>query len=393
MFSIIEAGMEVSFLLGDGLVRSAIVKSKRHEDSGVELCRMCDLRTQFIEWLWPRRLALGKLALLEGDPGLGKSLLTLDLCARLSRGWPLPDGSGVMEPGNALVLNAEDGDADTVRARLVALGADLARVFVLAGAGMSGVPIRLPSQCPLLDEALTRTKARLVILDPLLAFLDSGVIAGNDQSVRRALTPLAALAAHHNCCVLMVRHLNKRGGRHALYRGGGAIGLLGACRSAWLVGRDPVVAGQCVLAQVKNNLAASQGSLGFRVVAESGAIGLSWLGPSPWSAEQVLAGLSRGAARLQARAFLLSALESGPRLVREIWSEGQRQGLSARTMRRAGQDLSIASQRVEHDGRHENYWLLPGQEVPAEAFGGEDLEAWLGPLREKYPSATPLDEE
>jgi hypothetical protein len=382
-----------SFALIGPHARCAIVKSKTPPDVDFELCRVSELQPQPVRWLWPGRLALGKLALLEGDPGLGKSLLTLDLCARLSRGRPLPDGSGPMGPGNALVLNAEDGDSDTVRGRLVALEADLQRVFVFAGAGASGVSVRLPSQRHLLDEALTRSKARLVILDPLLAFLDSEVAAGNDQSVRRALAPLATLAACHQCSVLLVRHLNKRGGKHAIYRGGGAIGLLGACRSAWLVGYDPLVAGQCVLAQVKNNLAPRQGSIAYQVVAEGGgAARLTWLGPSPWSAEQVLAGLSRGAGRLQARAFLLSALEGGPRLVREIWADGQRQGLTARTMQRARRDLSIDSRRVVRGGRQESYWLLPGQELPAQAFGEEDLEPWLGPLRQKYPSATPLDE-
>src|SRR6476620_5384668 len=101
---------------------------------GVELCRASELQAKPVRWLWPGRFALGKVTLIEGDPGLGKSLVTLDLCARLSRGRPLPDGTaGPPEPENALVLNAEDGDADTIRARLAALGADLERVFVLAG--------------------------------------------------------------------------------------------------------------------------------------------------------------------------------------------------------------------------------------------------------------------
>src|SRR3954465_10614574 len=103
------------------------------EEDEAQLCRVSDLSAQPVRWLWPGRLALGKLALIEGDPGLGKSLVTLDLCARLSRGRAMPDGTGgLAEPGNSLVLNAEDGDADTVRARLAAQGADLERVFVLS---------------------------------------------------------------------------------------------------------------------------------------------------------------------------------------------------------------------------------------------------------------------
>src|SRR3954453_13375315 len=110
-------------------------------ESEVRFRPVSDVAVRLIQWLWPGRLALGKLALLEGDPGLGKSLLTLDLCARLSRGRPMPDGTGGLEPGNSLVLNAEDGVDDTVRARLATLGADLERVFVLSGE-QAGVSVR-----------------------------------------------------------------------------------------------------------------------------------------------------------------------------------------------------------------------------------------------------------
>lgn len=354
---------------------------------GLDLRRACDLTPVPLDWLWCGRLAFGKLALIEGDPGLGKSLLTLDLCARLSRGRPMPQSEESSAPANSLVLNAEDGEGDTIRSRLIALDADLERVFVVPGNSSS---IRLPGRCDVLDEAIARTAARLVVLDPLLAFFDYDVSAGNDQSVRRAIAPLANLASRHGCCVLLVRHLNKHGSKQAIYRGGGAIGLLGACRSAWLVGRDPVVPGRCVLAQVKNNLAAAQGSLCYRVISEGGTPRLVWLGESVWSAEQVLSGTVRGASRVQARALLWSFLDGGPRLVREIWAEGEKQGLSARTLQRARRDLSIASRRLVGDGKCECYWLLPGQELPGQGSG--DLEPWLGPLREKYPSATPLEE-
>jgi hypothetical protein len=211
------------------------------------------------------------------------------------------------------------------------------------------------------------------------------------------LTPLAALAARRETALLMARHLNKRGGKQAIYRGGGAIGLVGACRSAWLVGQGPVVAGQCVLAQVKNNLAAAQNSLAYRVTAQDGGPPqLSWLGTSPWTADQLVSGSPRGLARIQARSFLQQALKDGPRLTRDLWADGEKQGLKARTLQRAMQDLSIRRERVVEGGVQKNYWLLPGQVLPAAAPQADDpysLEPWVAPLREKYPSATPLDEE
>jgi putative DNA primase/helicase len=359
------------------------------------LCRVSDLRPEPVRWLWPGRLALGKLALLEGDPGLGKSLVTLDFCARLSRGRPLPDGSATPGPANAVVLNAEDGAADTVRSRLAALGADLDRVFVPAALEAGGESLRLPSQLARLEEALNSTGARLAVIDPLLAFLDRSVAAGNDQSIRQALMPLAGLAARLDCAVLLVRHLNKRGGQHAVYRGGGAIGLLGACRSAWLVGRDPGHAGQCVLAQVKNNLAPPQASLAYRVEEQGDGVAcLSWLGASPWSAEQLLSGQPHGSAEAQARAFLLLALEGGPRPVREVRAEARRQGLPAGALRRASEELAVTSRRVTRGGRRESYWLLPGQELAERAWPPvPDPWPWLALLRERYPAAAPLDEE
>jgi hypothetical protein len=114
-----------------------------------------------------------------------------------------------------------------------------------------------------------------------------------------------------------------------------------------------------------------------------------------WSADQLVAGRSRGAGRAQARAFLQTALAGGPRLVRELWAEGQKQGLSARTIERAKLDLSIRRERVVREGRQENWWLLPGQSLPGAAGrgGNAELEPWLAPLREQYPSPTPLDGE
>src|SRR4051794_29857000 len=148
------------------------------------------LTSRPVEWLWPGRLALGKLAILDGDPGLGKSLLALDLCARLSTGRPFPDGSASPGPANALVLNGEDGEEDTVRPRLQALGADLERVFVLDRDDDAASPLRLPAQLALLDEAIRLTQARLVVIDPIMAFLDERVLTMSDQSVRRLLYPL-----------------------------------------------------------------------------------------------------------------------------------------------------------------------------------------------------------
>ena len=362
----------------------------------MRLQRVNELTAESVAWLWTGRLALGKVAMLDGDPGLGKSLLALDLCARLSTGRPLPDGSPGPGVGNALVLNAEDGPQDTTRPRLEALGADLGRVFVLRPADDLRAPLRLPGQAKLLDTALERTQARLLVLDPVVAFLDAAVFGSSDQGVRRALLPLVGLAARHGCAVWLVRHLNKTPGGRALYRGGGSIGFLGACRSGWLVGRDPKEPERRVLAQVKNNLAPPQPSLAFTVEAANGTARLNWLGASALTADELVLGGGGPALpaprRDRACDFLSEFLANGPRTSREIWDAARKQGLSVRTLYRAREELQVRVHRVAQGKSRLNYWLLPGQVLAQPVDEDTDLEPWLAPLREQFPPATPLDD-
>jgi len=151
---------------------------------------------QPVSWLWPGFLPGGKLTVLDGDPDLGKSLIALDLCARLSTGRPFPDGQAGAGPANALVLSAEDAAADTVVPRLQAAGADMQRVFVWNRQRADEEwPWRFPAQVAKLDEALARTDARLAVIDPIMAFLDSSVLCSSDPSVRRLLQAARALRA------------------------------------------------------------------------------------------------------------------------------------------------------------------------------------------------------
>jgi putative DNA primase/helicase len=360
-----------------------------------------ELRPRSVEWLWQLRLGLGKLAIFEGDPGLGKSLVALDLCARLSTGQPFPDGTPSPEVGNSIFLSAEDGQEDTIRARFQALGADMARVFVLPPVhDRTGEPLGFPGHIDVLDRELTRTGVRLVVIDPIVAFLDQSVFEGSDRSVRRALLGLAQLAEKHGCVILLIRHLNKHEGSRSLYRGGGSIGFLAACRAAWLVARDPLRPDRCVLAQVKNNLAAAQPSLAYVVIRQEPAPPkLQWEGPTAWTADQLLSAGPRTAhvtPRDRATDFLTAFLADGPRTSREVWAAAEEQGLAERTIGRAKQELEIRSLRRFVDNKLQSYWLLPGQSLPDTAAPPADpetdLEPWLKPVRDMYPPATPLDE-
>jgi hypothetical protein len=352
-----------------------------------------------VTWLWPNRMPLGKLCILDGDPDLGKSLLALDLCARLSTGRPFPDGRPSPGPANALVLSAEDTAADTIVPRLHRLGADLQRVFVWQRErDDEDWPWRFPAHATRLDDALGRTDARLAVIDPILAFLDDRVLFASDQSVRRALAPLMNLADKHRCTLLMHRHLNKQGGGRALYRGLGSIAFVAACRFAMLVGRDPQVPTRCVLAQVRNSLAGPQPSLLYQLTAADGSLPtVDWLGASPLSADELLAGAA-GADRAaqprdQAAVFLEQFLANGPRTSRDIWEAAQKANLAARTLNRAKRGLGIGCRRVQVDGRPISYWLLPNQELPSNLSDSPELDAWLAQLQKQYPPRTPLDDD
>jgi hypothetical protein len=347
------------------------------------------------DWLWPNRLGLGKVALLDGDPNLGKSFVTLDLCARLSTGRPFPDDSLGPGPCASLILNAEDDAADTILPRLQALGADLGRVFVPGARELAGAPLTLPAQTAGLADAVKQTQARLVVIDPLMAFLDATVVVASDAHARRALAPLADLAERHHCAVLLVRHLAKQGGRRALYRGGGSIGFVGACRSAWLVAADPDHPRHRILAEVKNNLAARQPSLAYEIVAPPGGPPtVTWLGANALTADQLVAAVPpapRPLPRDRAEHFLRTFLQDGPRTSRDIWAAARLEGLSEVTLERAKRLHEISSVRVWADGKRLSYWLLPGQHLPEAEEDRNSLEPWLASLCERYPSPTPID--
>jgi len=253
--------------------------------------RLSDVQPEAVEWLWHGRIARGKLTLIDGDPGLGKSLLTLDVSARLTTGAAWPDGQPCPVQGSVLLLGAEDGLADTVRPRLDAAGADVHHVYALPVVGDAGNERQpsIPDDLASIEAHLAATGALMLVIDPLMAYLGGDVNSHRDQDVRRALAPLAAMADRLSVAVVVIRHLNKSSGGPAIYRGGGSIGLAGAARIVLAVGTDPEDETRRVLAPVKANLSAPSPSLAYRLVETPGAVRIEWLGASDVTASQLLA--------------------------------------------------------------------------------------------------------
>ena len=291
------------------------------------------------------------LTVLAGDPGLGKSLLTIHLAARLSRG----ELAG--QPGNVLMLTAEDPLAQVVRPRLEAAGADISRVH-FGSMSRDGIdtPILLPDDIAALGALVEQKKARLVVIDPLMAHLAGGIDSWKDQKVRQALAPLHQMSEQRATAVLVVAHLNKGQGSDPLQRLGGSIGIPAAARSVLLLGRDPddPDGSRRILAHVKNNLAAPVASLAFTLesvqLAESGieTVRIVEAGPSSYHAVDLLSfeRTDRGSKLTEAIALLEERLGTGPKLASELLEAGKELGISESTLKRAKNQLGVESEKA-----------------------------------------------
>ena len=331
---------------------------------GPVLVRLSSVRREPLHPLWDRHVYLGKLHLAEGDPDLGKTTLTLDLAARVSRGAVMPDGSPGIGPAGVVIMGAEDGLADTVRPRLEAAGADLSRIVALTaivdgdGERMPALPIDLGA----IEAAIRDVDAVLVIIDPLMAFLDATVNSWRDQDVRRALAPLARLAERTGCAIVLLRHLNKSSGSHAMYRGGGSIGIVGAARVALLVAADPDDPERRIVATVKNNLAPHPPSLAFRLVgdAATGAARIEWLGESEHGASALLAIRTddpEGGALAEAVEVLRTILADGPVAAKAAEKEAtEGAGVTRATLLRARKAAGVIAEKVGRPGQSGQFW-------------------------------------
>lgn len=306
------------------------------------------------EWLWQHRIPLGELTIMDGDPSVNKSTVLLDLASRVSTGREMPDGSPGMEGGVILML-AEDSLEKTIVQRLRVAGANHRRLAAIKG------NVLLPNGLPAVEEAICEYRAKLVLIDPLMAFLGSD--ANGDQKVRRALTPLKEVAERTDAAVVMVRHLTKRGSKHWLYRGSGSIGIIAATRSGLLIGRSPDDQNLRVLCHVKSNLGPLAKSLLFEPVDHNGIVHVVWRGECDYGPERLLAPPSPENGRLtETMAFLMDILQSGPIAQREVKAKAVTAGFAWRTVERAKEILGIVSQRRGFGPGSICYWHLPEDE-------------------------------
>ena len=304
----------------------------------LRLIQMSSVQAEEVKWLWSPYVPLGKLTIVQGDPGEGKTTLVLAVIASLTRGEALSEYAEAAPPMTVIYQTAEDGLADTIKPRLEAMGADCSRVFVIdeSRKELSMLDERL-------EKAIHETGARLVVLDPMQAYLGSDVDMHRANEIRPILKRVAAMAEQNNCAVILVGHMNKAQGLKAGYRGLGSIDFRAAARSVLLVGRtkdDPSVR---VMAQDKNSLAPEGRSMSFAL----GEDGFRWLGCVDATVDDVLCGMARAESKtVQMENALRELLEDGDGIPSdELAAYAESLGISERTLKIAKKNLGVASER------------------------------------------------
>jgi len=333
---------------------------------------LANVTREFLDWLWPGRIPLGKLTLLAGDPGLGKSFVTLDIAARVSRGEAWPDMPLFKTTAGGVVLfNAEDDLADTIAPRLDKMNADDTRILAVEGIGGRDPqtneewkrPFSLETDLPRLDEVIAdNPDTRLVIIDPISAFTGK-VDSHKNADVRLLLAPLADLAGRHQVSVLSVTHLSKSGATKAVYRAMGSLAFAAAARAVWAVTKDPNDPQRRLFLPAKLNLAQNPDGLAYRI--EDGRV-LWDVEPVRMHADDAFAAEVRaadergnkGTERREAVAWIREQLANGPVPSSQIIEDAKENGFAERTLRRAYKEMGGRSEKEACQW----VWSLPGQD-------------------------------
>lgn len=355
---------------------------------------MAEVEAESIRWLWTGRLALGKLTMMDGDPGLGKSLVTVDLAARVAMGRSMPDGSaGLGEPANVVLVSGEDSYADTVAPRLLAAGVSPEAMWRIQGLDQveetrsdgttSEWLFSLVTDLPKLEETIRKIGVRLLIIDPITAYLGSGTDMYKDADLRRVLTPLAKMAERTGVAVVLVRHLNKSTSTPALHRGLGGVGFIGVARLGLLVAPNPDAEGEVLVSRHKGNIGAPPPTLAYRIVQVGEAENmprLQWLGERATTAEDGLAAQAGAGADRETRSatdeaveWLRSYLANGPRPAKAIVEDAIAAGIIPD--KHHDKPLRTARMRIckkpEKDGMHGGWiWELDPEKAPSSSGKG-----------------------
>ena len=313
----------------------------------LKMIKMSEVQSQEIEWLWYPFIPYGKLTIVQGDPGDGKTTLILNIAAKLSKGEGMDNDMKLMESMNIIYQTAEDGLADTVKPRLEKAGAGCERILIIDESDKS-----LSMADDRLEEAIIQTGARMLILDPIQAYLGGGIDMNRANEARDMTKRLGALAEKYKCAIILIGHMNKASGNKAAYRGMGSIDFFAVARSVLLVGRVEGEPNIRAVVQIKNNLAQFGHPKAFELMES----GFKWLGDYEITADEVLGGIAPKANKLEQAKRMLRELAETSNAVQsnEIFDMAEEQGISKRTLENAKKELCIRARKINNSW----YWEL-----------------------------------
>ena len=329
----------------------SIVLKEPSKPETVKIIRMSDVELTPVEWLWKPYLPFGKLSVLQGNPGEGKTYFAMHLAAACTNGKLLPNMER-MEPFNVIYQTAEDGLGDTVKPRLIEAGADLDRVLVIDDSD-----VRLTLSDERIEKAIVENNARLVIIDPIQAYLGADVDMNRANEVRPIFMRLGQVAQRTGCAILLIGHLNKAAGMQSLQRGLGSIDIAAAVRSVMFIGKlkhDPTMR---ILTHEKSSLAPPGVSLAFSLGDEGG---FRWVGEYDITADEMLSGIEpqRETKTQQAKDLICTLLAGGKQVLSEdIDKAALERGIPGRTVRDAKRELGDALKSKIVEGRKKVFWM------------------------------------
>ncbi len=305
------------------------------------------VRVKNVEWLWYPYIPYGKITIVQGDPGDGKSTFALNLASIVSNGYEIPFTNTKIEPSNVVYQNSEDGQEDTICPRLKACGANLERV-----AYIEETDAALTMDDERLDKVLEETGARLLILDPIQAYFGDSIDMNRAGKIRPIMSKLAKMAERRHCAVILIGHMSKGKSTKNLYRGLGSIDIPAAARSVLLVSKMKEDPEHRIIAHIKSNLAPIGDSIVFSINANSK---VAWLRKSRMTAEEIVKERPNSSGKKnRATDLLYGLLSSGERLATEVMAECRKAGICERTLNKAKAVVGVKSLKKK-DGW---YWVI-----------------------------------
>lgn len=322
----------------------------------LKLIHMEDVVSKEVEWLWYPYIPYGKITIIEGDPGEGKTTLVLKLAAALSRGLPLPcDDDKEYEPIHIIYQTAEDGIEDTIKPRLEKAGADCSMIRVI-----DETDKELSMTDDRLEQAIIETGARLIILDPIQAYIGATVDMHRANEIRPVLKHLGIIAEKYNCAIILIGHMNKASGSKSTYRGLGSIDIQATARSVLLVARLRDKPNIRIMAHDKSSLAPAGDAIGFEMTEDNGMV---CIGPYDITIDELLSGNEgRGKKKLDIAENFIKEYFGTNKVIpsNEIMMEAAKRSIKRNTLLSAKKKLGITSDKEKaEDGTIYWTWVMP----------------------------------